>query len=210
MADPLDYTWGDAQSQYALMCAVEGDCVFEIVRKYSSALGDRLKALAGKTPRVMKSVTRGRYFGMVPPKVRTSWLAALISREQLWPSDLTREEKALLRMAARSFPAIGKSLPASVESPARREDSVKALKDFAELYEKAVAMPMWRAYDQEGKKAAREIAPICQAQFQEDCTLKEAEAIFKGDLQRGLKVQSLGISPTAQDLLKSLLYWIKL
>lgn len=210
MPDPLDYAWGDAQSQYALTCAVEGDCVFDIVQKYSSTLGDRLKALASKTPGVMKSATRGRYFGMVPPKVQTSWLAALISREQLWPSELTREEEALLRMAARSFSAIGKSLPASVDHPANREDSIKALKDFAELYEKAVAMPMWKAYDQAGKKAAREIAPICQAQFQEDCTLKEAEAIFKGDLQRGLKVKSLDMAPTAQDLLKSLLAWIKL
>jgi hypothetical protein len=209
LKDPLDYTWGEEQSQYALMCAVEGDCIFRVVDKWSLVLGGRIEKIGMTVPKVLGSVTRGPWFGLAPPRVKASWLAALLVSEKNWPPELTRKERALLHLAVRCFDLTGKRPPASVEAPAGREESVRALRAFAAAVEKSIAIPIWRALDQTAKEAAREIAPLCESTLGEKCSLGEAAEIFEGDLERGLKVRSLEIPLIPSRILLAFLSWVK-
>ena len=201
--------------EHAMACAIYGDCIFDVVQEGASDLEAQWKKLAKPWKTLLDKSVRGRFFGFGAPLLDRNWLMyVLFQPTRSWPKGLSLDEVEVLelaRTAASYHPLYEQGLgraETQAQEPGSDEATLKAMKQFASLFRRKVALPMWKAYNNTSDKMGRKIIPLCESNYEEPCSLPEAREMFQGDLERGLKVKSLNVSPTTYQVLPKFLSWI--
>ncbi len=210
--------WERQQTNQSLACVVYGDCIFDVVEKGAKVLEKKWKRIAKPWNRLIDKAVRGRFFGLGSPTVDRRWLAWLIYQPvKRWPSQLTKEEVQILELVV----AVSAYHPDYSEKVDRKsgitsdperlessEDSLAAMRQYAQLVKAQIAMPMWRAYENISKDVAQDIIPLCKTVYGESCSESEAKNMFKGDLQRAWKMRTLGVGPPTYTTFPKFIAWI--
>ena len=215
MSHPLDSDWFDSQSDHALACARYGDCIFTVVQEGAADIQDAWARAARPWSRLIDKAVRGKVFGLMPPLTDRKWLmyVLLMQSPSRWPSGLSKEEVELLKMArvvSQYYPLAVQDVPGGSvgAQPDTEEATLKALKSYAALFKKDIALSMWKTYVQVAAARAAEIMPLCDTVYKEPCSLREAEQMFKGDLERGWKMDSVGFSPASEKVFPLFIDWV--
>lgn len=215
MANPLGNAWFESQEEHSLACAKFGDCIFDVVQEGASALEISWKGHAKSWVKLVDKAIQGAFFGFLPPIVPREWFLYVLFRpERLWPKALTVEERILLELAKAAsdyHPLHDQSTkPAKDEKYEIGDDgsTLVALQTYAQLVKRNIAIPMWKSYVETSKAYGARIAPLCDSTYGEPCTNLEGENIFKGDLQRGWKLNTLDWSPPTRRVFPVFLSWI--
>ena len=155
-------------SDYALACAKYGDCIFDEVQKGAVKLEEAWSKATRSWPRLVDKAAKKGFLGL-GRGVGATWLNFILFQpHQRWPAGLSAEHTKILQFT--------KSLD-SLHSSGRREDfptknpsdeeTLEAMQKLALIIKKEILRPMWRSYESISEDAAKSIAPLCKAQFEE-------------------------------------------
>jgi hypothetical protein len=206
--------WLKEQEDHAVACALYGDCIYDVVQEGAKNLETRWAAVSRKWEALVDKAVKTGFMGWGPPLVDRRWLIQALFYPKLWPRGLTTEEKNLLHLmiAAASYHRLyargvtrEEMEPEAVEADDR---TLAALKKLAELFKSQIAIPMWKEYQTVSEDYARKIQPMCNEQYDEPCTLSDAQNIFKGDLRRGWKARTLDVDPPTYRVMGPFLNYI--
>lgn len=207
--------WFGEQSDHALACAKYGDCIFDEVQNGASELEAAWVKASSDWYRLLLSSTRG-FLGLreiSDPR----WLYFVLFRpEKFWPRDLTQEERALLRLAASlsDFHPSGQKVDRGMgitndpDRAASYDETLEAMKRYASLFKTKIALPMYKEYQRIAEEYAPKIQTLCDSVYGEPCSKEEAKNMFKGDLQRGWKMNSLDVTPPMSRVFPLFMDWI--
>lgn len=204
MASIRDDAYWESVEDHGLACAKYGDCIFNEVQEGAQDLENAWTKRAGFFSEILQASAKTGIFGL-GKQIDLKWLHHVIfGPKKNWPSGLTLDDRLILELArANSGYLSGPSLGVTVDplsgydasfQKAGEEATLSALRKFSKLYRKDVLLPMWGDYEHIAVETAKRIAPLCLITYGESCTPTEAIGMFKGDLQRGWKVRSLGFS----------------
>jgi hypothetical protein len=218
--NPFGREWGDAQSAHALAVARYGDRIFDEVQKGAKELENAWEKQTRKWNKLIDKAVRGKWLGLGPPIVDRRWLShVLFQPTRVWPNKLSEEEVQLLELAkaASSYHplhaqgVVVDTIRGDTRAPKRIESdaaTLKVLQKYASLFKRDIAMPMWRSYNKVSDEYTDRVKVLCDEKYDEPCTTREAEKIFKGDLQRGWKMKTLDVSPDTYRTFPAFITWI--
>jgi hypothetical protein len=195
-------------SDHALACTVYGDCIYDEVQEGVKLLEAAWKRDLQKYPQVLAQSTKGRGWFFPRPIVTPDWLRFMLFQpERLWPLKLKPEQREMLHLM-KATSALAPRIRSTPDGELYDEEqTLQAMKQLAENFQKQVAMPMWQSYERVSQVMGRKLLPLCEERYGE-CTRAEAEQIFQGDLERGLRLKTLNGSPQMLQVLPKFLEWI--
>ena len=214
------YEWAQKHAP-AMQYAITGDSIFKEVNRGAEKLDAAWEKQASSWKRLMDQAVSGGYFGLAPNIVDARWLYwVLFQPAKFWPGGLSREEKALLKLAvavAKYHPLYNQGvkfdrkwgLAYDPENPAPESKTLKAMQRYAKLFKQKVAKQMLRTYRQEANEGAKRILPLCLELYNSPCTHEEAVRMFLGDLQRGWKASTMEGSPAMYRVLPAFVDWLE-
>jgi hypothetical protein len=210
--------WLENQTDHALACVLYGDCVYDVVQEGAQSLETKWKAKTRGWDGLIDKAVKTGFMGWGPPLVDRKWLShVLFKGVRAWPTELTAEERKLLKLAVSTsaFHRLydkGVKFDRSRDIPTgegeRDDRTLAALRKYAELFKRQIALPMWKEFDQVADEYGRKIQPLCAERYGEACSKTEAVNIFKGDVYRGMAAKTLDVDPPMYRVLPRFLEWI--
>lgn len=201
------FTPGEA---HAMACARYGDCLFDAGQEYVQKLEDRWKDLS-RPWRGLLARSLGGFLGF-GQEIDTETLHALLFRsERHWPEGLTKSEKQVLRLAravSAYHPGPDGLHPPRPVQMVGEDVALRALRRYAKLFEKTIALPMWTAYEDVRAQAGDGLQGLCEQAYAEPCSAAEAASMWAGDLERGLTFSTIEASPATYTVLPRFLQWV--
>jgi len=195
-------------SEHALACAIYGDCIFEEVQEGVKLLEAAWKKDLQKYPQVIVQSTKGRGWFFPRQVVTSDWLRFMLFQPgRLWPVRLKgkqREMLQLMKAASGLAPRVHSTPNGELYS---EEQTLQAMEQLADTFQKQVAAPMWQSYERVSRTMGQKLLPLCEDRYG-SCTREEAVGIFQGDLERGLRMNTLEVSPQMLQVLPKFLEWI--
>jgi len=212
MVEPLGKEWFEKQDEHSLSCARFGDCIFDEVQKGAAQLEEVWSDLAKPWRILAVKAVKGKLFGFFPQISSPGWLLHVVFHKELWPHGLSKDEVELLHLvkAVSAYHPSHATQQSGDPGPLEKSDAdatLLALRNYAALFRREIALPMWESFQKIAQKAGVGISPLCQTKYGENCSQEDAEDIFTGDLQRGWKLNTLEWSPATYHVFPLFIRW---
>jgi len=206
---------------HGMACALYGDCIYDVVQEGAKLLETKWKSRTSSWDSLIDKAVKTGFMGWGAPLVDRKWLSfVLFEGPRYWPSSLTADERQALKLAV-AVSGFHRRYSKGVKIDRKRgitddpdkieedqERTTAALRKYAELFKSKIGIPMWKDYQSVTKMYGSKIKPLCDEKYGEPCSDAEAENIFQGDLERGLKMKTLDVDPPTYRVLPVFIRWV--